>query len=352
MQSSSEFSNILTLIEYFVAFIIYAISLQFIIRILYELFKRSKGFVLQETNGLSNLLITNLICWAILMASALPHIFWMLIHWRPEGRLINPYSVFWTTITTECMMAVIPYSIFFLTLDRIFCVKLLINYKENNKLRLLLLCVLTILAIFVLNMFAFVRIFPLPEETECNVFACLMTNGNITFITTKLLGGFMIIFSGAYFFACLRKKSNSIKKQVYIQKMLKFRPDSLVILMLCTELILNFTPQLTIFIIQVIIKQQIASTIGPINHFLNCFDALISVLTYRHTLRKFIGIENSGSTQIVQNQQQIGYIHSKKQSSLTSNNSKENKRNIKLISSSRSIVSHDVKVNNALTIQT
>lgn len=48
MPKVSEFSNILTLLEYSTAFIVYAISLQFIIRILYELFKhRSKGFILR-----------------------------------------------------------------------------------------------------------------------------------------------------------------------------------------------------------------------------------------------------------------------------------------------------------------
>uniref|UniRef100_A0A914KZJ5 G_PROTEIN_RECEP_F1_2 domain-containing protein n=1 Tax=Meloidogyne incognita TaxID=6306 RepID=A0A914KZJ5_MELIC len=310
MPKVSEFSNILTLIEYSAAFIVYAISLQFIIRILYELFKhRSKGFILRENNGISNLLIASLICWTILMATALPHIAWMLFHWRPEGRQINPNSVFWTTITTECMMPVIPYSIFFLTLDRIFSVQLLNGYKERNKIMLLFACVLTILAVFFINFYAFLRILPLPAETDCNVFACLMKNGNITFISTKLFGGVMIIIFGAYFFYCLRKRAKSInvniQSNIARNQLNKVEPDTLVKLMLCTEIGLNFAPQLTIFIIQLIIEHQIASIIGPINHFLNCFDALISVLTYRHTLRRFIGIDITVTTQSHVNLHQV-----------------------------------------------
>ena len=63
------------------------------------------------------------------------------------------------------MMAVIPYSIFFLTLNRIFSVQLLTGYKESEKLLLLFICVLTMLAIFFINIFAFVQILPLPAET-------------------------------------------------------------------------------------------------------------------------------------------------------------------------------------------
>uniref|UniRef100_A0A1I8C1V9 G_PROTEIN_RECEP_F1_2 domain-containing protein n=1 Tax=Meloidogyne hapla TaxID=6305 RepID=A0A1I8C1V9_MELHA len=99
------------------------------------------------------------------------------------------------------------------------------------------------------------------------------------------------------------------------------QPDTLVKLMLCTELGLNFAPQLAIFIIQLIIRQQIASIVGPINHFLNCFDALISVLTYRHTLRRFIGLDNSATTQTHNlHQQRVGPVRYR----LTPKNSTEN----------------------------
>uniref|UniRef100_A0A915PGN1 7TM_GPCR_Srx domain-containing protein n=1 Tax=Meloidogyne floridensis TaxID=298350 RepID=A0A915PGN1_9BILA len=174
------------------------------------------------------------------------------------------------------MMPVIPYSIFFLTLDRIFSVQLLNGYIERNKIMLLFACVLTILAIFFINFYAFLRILPLPAETA--------------FISTKLFGGVMIIIFGAYFFYCLRKRakaiSTNIQSNIARNQLNKVEPDTLVKLMLCTEIGLNF-----------IIEHQIASIIGPINHFLNCFDALISVLTYRHTLRRFIGIDITVTTQ-------------------------------------------------------
>jgi len=71
------------------------------------------------------------------------------------------------------MMPVIPYSIFFLTLDRIFSVQLLNGYVERNKIILLFACVLTILAIFFINFYAFLRILPLPAETGLkNIFKC------------------------------------------------------------------------------------------------------------------------------------------------------------------------------------
>nr|CAD2208325.1 unnamed protein product [Meloidogyne enterolobii] len=171
------------------------------------------------------------------------------------------------------MMPVIPYSIFFLTLDRIFSVQLLNGYIERNKIMLLFACVLTILAIFFINFYAFLRILPLPAETDCNVFACLMKNGNITFISTKLFGGVMIIIFGAYFFYCLRKRAKAISTNIQ------------------SNIARNQLNKVEI------IEHQIASIIGPINHFLNCFDALISVLTYRHTLRRFIGIDITVTTQ-------------------------------------------------------
>nr|CAD2191414.1 unnamed protein product [Meloidogyne enterolobii] len=154
-----------------------------------------------------------------------------------------------------------------------------------------------------------------------------MKNGNITFISTKLFGGVMIIIFGAYFFYCLRKRAKSInvniQSNIARNQLNKVEPDTLVKLMLCTEIGLNFAPQLTIFIIQLIIEHQIASTIGPINHFLNCFDALISVLTYRHTLRRFIGTDITVTTQSLANLHQ-GRVRYK----LTPKNSSENQINV------------------------
>ncbi|CAK5100496.1 unnamed protein product [Meloidogyne enterolobii] len=98
-----------------------------------------------------------------------------------------------------------------------------------------------------------------------------MKNGNITFISTKLFGGVMIIIFGAYFFYCLRKRAKAIstnmqsniarnqlnkvevcKNKNYRKIINSLQPDTLVKLMLCTEIGLNFAPQLTIFIIQLV----------------------------------------------------------------------------------------------------
>uniref|UniRef100_A0A915ELP5 Kinesin-like protein n=1 Tax=Ditylenchus dipsaci TaxID=166011 RepID=A0A915ELP5_9BILA len=113
-----------------------------------------------------------MVCWTLTVVSCLPYLSYMLTKWTAQDSLRDTKAVFWSGMWSNCFNTTISFSVFFLTLDRIFCIKHPATYlrKQRNMLTTIEISLLSALCMYCgKNRFksiqkAFQCVYPLDEQ--------------------------------------------------------------------------------------------------------------------------------------------------------------------------------------------
>ncbi|KAI1698940.1 serpentine type 7TM GPCR chemoreceptor srbc domain-containing protein [Ditylenchus destructor] len=179
----------------------------------------------------------------------MPSIVYVLAMWSPSGNNSSPYGIFWSSFMVQGMNACTPIVTLSLTIERIIYISYPLLYNGRKSRNLTATTVVAIIICFGCNVFASFQEFPLKNVEGCLVLACLFVKtGGIFYTYTKTCCGFLNLFAGAVFLIKLRFTGNAIESLQAPQSASR-RINRIAVLVMCLELCLNFTPQLTALIL-------------------------------------------------------------------------------------------------------
>ncbi|KAI1705028.1 serpentine type 7TM GPCR chemoreceptor srbc domain-containing protein [Ditylenchus destructor] len=275
----------LTLIEMVIGCIFYIISFYFIVRILYRIYKASKKG--KWNLNVSPSLLIYYVCWAIQIPTGMVSNLYVLINWSPnmpENSTLNPYVMFWTSIITVCMSAIVPVSVFFLTVERVLHIRFPLAYNEQKTRKLAVVTVATLIICFVGNFIGFCLELPLsPKTASCQTWACLMIKtGGLVYTYTKIAAGLLSTISGIVFLYQFWRASRMIHP-LQTNQWASRKTNRIALLVIGLEFFLNFMPQMANMILFQVFGIVIGSYIGPYNLITASMDILISSIVYSQT---------------------------------------------------------------------
>ncbi|KAI1705027.1 serpentine type 7TM GPCR chemoreceptor srbc domain-containing protein [Ditylenchus destructor] len=195
---------------------------------------------------------------------------------------MNQYLLFWTTIVTVCMSAMIPISVFFLTIERLMTICFPMTYNNKKSRKFACFEVFTIIVCFAGNFVAFCTELPLsPKANSCITWACLfIKTGGVFYTYTKIIAGGLNSVSGAIFvFKFWQASKNAI---VGFQSNSR-KANRVALLVIFLEFFLNFVPQLATLLLYQIFGIVVGSIIGPYNLITASLDIFISSIVYSKT---------------------------------------------------------------------
>ncbi|KAI1713231.1 serpentine type 7TM GPCR chemoreceptor srbc domain-containing protein [Ditylenchus destructor] len=310
--------NWLTLIEMVIGCTLYSASLIIITRILYRIYNAKK--TKKWSTNVSPSLLIYFTSWAIQIPTGLISNLYVLARWHPfqskdftnkacqnilnikckeeafcrKFRLIvvlyladcalNSNVMFWTTIVTSSMSAVIPFSVFFLTVERILNICIPTIYTKQRSYPFAYVTTATIILIFVSNFVAFCMELPLsPQAENCITWSCLfIKTGSVFYTYTKMTGGALNCLAGAFFIYKFWQVHRGIHP-IHSNQWATRKANRVALLVICLELFLNFFPQLGASLIYQITGMQIGSMIGPYNLVFASVDIFVSSIVYYNT---------------------------------------------------------------------
>ncbi|KAI1716912.1 serpentine type 7TM GPCR chemoreceptor srbc domain-containing protein [Ditylenchus destructor] len=275
--------NWLTLIEMVIGCTLYSASLIIITRILYRIYNAKK--TKKWSTNVSPSLLIYFTCWAIQIATGLISNLYVLARWHPfQYGALNSNVMFWTTIVTSSMSAVIPFSVFFLTVERILNICIPMIYTKQRSHPFAYVTTATIILIFVSNFVAFCMELPLsPQAENCITWSCLfIKSGSIFYTYTKMTGGALNCLAGAFFIYKFWQAHRGIHLILSNQWATR-KANIIALLVICLELFLNFFPQLGASLIYQITGMQIGAMIGPYNLVFASVDIFVSSIVYYNT---------------------------------------------------------------------
>ncbi|KAI1708162.1 serpentine type 7TM GPCR chemoreceptor srbc domain-containing protein [Ditylenchus destructor] len=276
----------LTLIEMVIGCILYIISFCFIVRILYRIYKASKTG--KWNLNVSPSLLIYYVCWAIQIPTGMVSNLYVLINWTPNmtenSNPINPNVMFWTSIITVCMSAIVPVSVFFLTVERILQIIYPFVYDEEKTRKLAVVTVVTLIICFIGNFVGICMELPLlPRTASCQTWACLMIKtGGRVYSYTKIATGFLNTLSGIVFLYQFWRASRMIHPLHTNQWAIR-KANRIALIVIGLEFFLNFMPQVTNMVLYQFFGIVIGSYIGPYNLITASVDILISSIVYSQT---------------------------------------------------------------------
>ncbi|KAI1699439.1 serpentine type 7TM GPCR chemoreceptor srbc domain-containing protein [Ditylenchus destructor] len=250
--------------------------------------------ILSDSNKsrLSNILLLNMLCYSLMCFAMLPgNVFQIVVIWMSEGGNIDQYryAVFWTTAPANCMLPVVTWSVFFLCLDRLLLVCSPAKYTCERQSNIYNVTRISLVLVYLFNFWAFLWELPLLHNYDCVAFNCFMQKtGSQGFIYSKISGGLCVILCSLTFIYQLKwkKKEETQQKNVSVGKKIVNR---LVLLQMCTEICLNFIPQVLIVAIFQFTGIVVGTYIGSHNWLFGSIDAFISAALYNAT-----GLEKKG----------------------------------------------------------
>ncbi|KAI1698451.1 hypothetical protein DdX_17906 [Ditylenchus destructor] len=173
--------------------------------------------------------------------------------------------------------------------------------KNGYKSRILTAATIVAIAVcFGCNVAAVFQVFPLTANIEgCLVFACLLTNTSGIFYTyTKIICGSLNLIAGGIFLLKWCYSENRVAIALGSAQLERNRTvNRIAVLVICLELCLNFTPQVTAIILFQTSGIVVGSYIGAYNFMGCCFDIFISSSIYSWRLHRspasFVRASNS-----------------------------------------------------------
>uniref|UniRef100_A0A1I8BHH7 G_PROTEIN_RECEP_F1_2 domain-containing protein n=1 Tax=Meloidogyne hapla TaxID=6305 RepID=A0A1I8BHH7_MELHA len=261
----------LVLAEFVIALVFHSISVYRILMILYTKFQSQKAFSLYFMALLVNWLITS--------SLLIPYEVYSAIVWRPQPGTQNSSNVRHVSLTLflfalpcHLFMAMLPVTLFFLTVDRIFIIKFGAHYGYKIKQIFKIAYFTSLFVCVCVNTTGFLLALPLPEYTECEIFGCILDSAVQFYLGWRVFCAIFNISSGIIFFFLLcrtnqhlLKQSSQLKNSAGYQHFLRtnkavFGPGS-------------------------------SMGTGPLSEFMSSIEVFIFCSIYSHVLR--IGMEHS-----------------------------------------------------------
>ncbi|KAF7637799.1 hypothetical protein Mgra_00002773 [Meloidogyne graminicola] len=283
----------LVLTEFVISLIFHLISFIRIILILKTKFQTKKSSTIY--------FISLLINWLIATILLIPYEVYSAIIWRPQLSVRHAsLPLYLIALPCHLFLAMIPVTVFFLTIDRIFIIKFGANYGiKTMKLFKLIYFITLIICLFV-NCTGFILALPLPEYTECEIFGCILDSTVQVYLGWRAFCAIFNISSGIIFFLLLFrtnqhliKQANQLKNSISYQHFLKTnRANNLLTSSaILSEFFLSFLPHFGPFVWELIYGSGSSMGTGPISELMSSFEVFIFCSIYSHVLR--IGMENS-----------------------------------------------------------
>uniref|UniRef100_A0A915N2F2 G protein-coupled receptor n=1 Tax=Meloidogyne javanica TaxID=6303 RepID=A0A915N2F2_MELJA len=283
----------LVLTEFVLALVFHSICVYRIVMLLYTKYQSQKAFSLY--------FMALLINWLITSSLLIPYEVYSAIVWRPQPDVKHAsLPLFLIALPCHLFMAMLPVTLFFLTVDRICIIKFGANYGFNVKQTFKIGYFSSLIVCVCVNTAGFLMALPLPEYTECEIFGCILDSAVQFYLGWRAFCAIFNISSGIIFFyllcrtnQLLLKQASQVKNSAGYQHFLRTNKANNILTSsaILSEFFLSFLPHFGPFLWEMIFGAGSSMGTGPLSEFMSSIEVFIFCITYSHALR--IGMEHS-----------------------------------------------------------